>query len=197
MIYKNKPLTFSKDDIPSIEEELKNEIPEIIKEFNNYYNTKEQISVKYHIEEQPKGYSLSGELYFGDKLIKHYEVFDLLVLDLNNMELNLLIDKHTEGEKNIQTQLLEVIKLFMRENDQKALEKLYEITNDKIVKILLDWREEYENIIGEVNTYSNNMYEDIISYVWEKYNLSELENNFEKHLNSKIEEDEEEEEEYD
>lgn len=56
--------------------------------------------------------------------------------------------------------LVDIVSLFMNENDRQALEKLYEITNDKIVKILIDWNKEYEEFIGEPGTYVGDMYED-------------------------------------
>lgn len=74
-----------------------------------------------------------------------------------------------------QNEILEdIVSLFMEENDKEALEKLYETTNDKLVKILLDWHKEYEEFIGEPGTYAGDMYEDIMSYVWDKYNLNEI-----------------------
>ena len=68
----------------------------------------------------------------------------------------------------------EVVNLFMQENDKKALKKLYKITNDLIVKILLDWREEYEIELQNPNSYQSYMYDDIMSYVWDKYKLNEI-----------------------
>ena len=68
----------------------------------------------------------------------------------------------------------EVVNLFMQENDKKALKKLYKITNDSIVKILLDWKEEYEIELQNPNSYQSYMYEDIMSYVWDKYKLNEI-----------------------
>ena len=38
----------------------------------------------------------------------------------------------------------EVIKLFMEEDDKKALKKMYKYTKDKLIKILLRWKVEYE-----------------------------------------------------
>lgn len=70
--------------------------------------------------------------------------------------------------------LEDVVKLFMEENDRQALEKLYEVTNDKLVNILLGWNKEYNEFIGETNTYAGSMYEDIMSYVWDKYKLHEI-----------------------
>lgn len=61
-----------------------------------------------------------------------------------------------------------VNELFMQENDTKALELLYEITNDTIVKIALNWKKEIETI-DILNSDSNCMYNDIISYLYDKY----------------------------
>ena len=71
--------------------------------------------------------------------------------------------------------LKKVVDLFMKEKDEKALQELYEITNDKIVKILLDWNKEYEVELEEPYTYSSSMYADIMDYVWDKYKLNEVE----------------------
>ena len=68
-----------------------------------------------------------------------------------------------------------VVDLFMQENDEKALKELYKLTNDKIVKILLDWNKEYEVELTDPYTYSSSMYDDIMSYVWDKYKLNEME----------------------
>ncbi len=76
--------------------------------------------------------------------------------------------------------LVDVVDLFMKENDKKALEKLYDLTNDKLVKLLIDWHTEYEEFIGEPGTYAGDMYEDVMSYVWDKYNLNEIEKTIDK-----------------
>lgn len=67
----------------------------------------------------------------------------------------------------------EVNRLFMEENDKKALTLLYELTKDEIVKVALDWCEEYK--IELDNAYSNElyMYNDIISALYKKYNIGE------------------------
>ena len=70
--------------------------------------------------------------------------------------------------------LNKVVDLFMQENDEKALKELYKITNDEIVKILLDWKKEYEVELQSPDTYSSSMYEDVMSYVWNKYKLNEV-----------------------
>lgn len=104
MNYKNKPILFAKSDIPKIRAELEDEIPKIIEEFKIYFNCKEPIKIKYNFEEHLKGYSCSGDLYFGDRLIKHYEEIDLLVYDLNKMEFNEILKdmNFCEEEENEQ-----------------------------------------------------------------------------------------------
>lgn len=64
----------------------------------------------------------------------------------------------------------EVAKLFMEENDIKALKKLYELTQDKIIQILINWKEDYEEM-EYTDTNEFMMYDDIINYIFEKYNL--------------------------
>ena len=64
----------------------------------------------------------------------------------------------------------EVAKLFMEENDIKALKKLYELTQDKIIQILINWKEDYEEM-EYTDTKEIMMYDDIINYIFEKYNL--------------------------
>lgn len=70
--------------------------------------------------------------------------------------------------------LKEVVDLFMQDSDEKALKELYKITNDDIVKILIDWKKEYSIELQLSNTHLSNMYEDVMSYVWEKYKLNEI-----------------------
>lgn len=67
----------------------------------------------------------------------------------------------------------EVNRLFMEENDEKALTLLYELTKDEVVKVALNWCKEYELELD--NAYSNElyMYNDIISALYKKYNIGE------------------------
>lgn len=110
MNYKNKPILFSKIEIPRIKAELEEEIPKIIEEFNMFFNCNEPINIKYDFEEHEKGYSCSGDLYFGDQKIRHYEEIDLLVYDLNKKELDLIIKQgnstQEEEEKRTMTNKL-------------------------------------------------------------------------------------------
>ncbi len=65
----------------------------------------------------------------------------------------------------------EVIKLFMEEDDKKALKKMYKYTKDKLIKILLRWKVEYEIELEYGQTNEFYMYDDIVSYLWKKYKL--------------------------
>ena len=67
----------------------------------------------------------------------------------------------------------EVCRLFMEEGDEKALPLLYEITKDELCNILLKWRKEYEVDFENVFTSAFQMYEDLITYLWNKYNIDE------------------------
>lgn len=70
--------------------------------------------------------------------------------------------------------LKKVLELFMEEDDLKALELLYKLTKDDLVKILINWYKDYEIIedAGETNEYY--MYDDIIQYIFKKYKLEEV-----------------------
>ncbi len=65
----------------------------------------------------------------------------------------------------------EVIKLFMESDDKKALKKMYKYTKDKLIKILLRWKVEYEIELEYGQTNEFYMYDDIVSYLWKKYKL--------------------------
>ena len=67
----------------------------------------------------------------------------------------------------------EVCRLFMEEGDEKALPLLYEITKDELCNILLKWRKQYEEEFENVLDCPFQMYEEIITYLWDKYNIDE------------------------
>lgn len=67
-----------------------------------------------------------------------------------------------------------IVELFMNLNDKEALEELYKVTQDDIVKILLNWKKEYEVELQCCDSCQSSMYEDIMEYVWKKYNLCEV-----------------------
>lgn len=69
--------------------------------------------------------------------------------------------------------LVEIVNLFMLESDEIALKKMYQLTNDKLVYILLEWKKEFDYSEAYTN-YMDKMYEDIMGYVWEKYKLNEI-----------------------
>ena len=65
----------------------------------------------------------------------------------------------------------EVVNLF-KENDLAALKKMYEITNDKLIKILISWYNEFEEIEERAETNEFYMYNDIMKYICEEYGLN-------------------------
>ncbi len=71
-------------------------------------------------------------------------------------------------------EFLNVVDLFQNDKDEKALNLLYRLTNDSIVKIALDWRKEYEESLESVYSDASYMYNDVISYIYEKYKLNEI-----------------------
>lgn len=89
-------------------------------------------------------------------------------------KLNLYLDDEIDLTQDKQETMKQVSKLFMEESDRQALELLYKITNDKLVKIALDWNKSYEVELDEVNTNEFYMYDDIISYIWDKYKIGAI-----------------------
>lgn len=92
-----------------------------------------------------------------------------------NEKLDLLVARKAiqNGVKD-NPRLLEIVDTFMNEGDNKALEQLYEITEDKLLKILISWKDEYGDIIDNPQTNVSYMYNDIIGYIWDKYKLNEM-----------------------
>jgi len=67
-----------------------------------------------------------------------------------------------------------VAKLFMEDSDRKALELLNTIVDDNIVNIALSWNINYEKELDELNTNEFEMYNDIIGYIFKKYELGKI-----------------------
>ena len=65
----------------------------------------------------------------------------------------------------------EIARIFMDEQDKKALKKLYKKTNDDIVRIALNWCDEYKEQLDNVYSNELSMYNDIIEYIWQKYEI--------------------------
>ena len=64
-----------------------------------------------------------------------------------------------------------IIDLFMQEDDEKALKKLYDFTNDSLILVLLKWKKLYVLELDEVYSPQFEMYQDMIEYVFNKYKL--------------------------
>ena len=66
--------------------------------------------------------------------------------------------------------LREVANFFIDEREEEGLKSLYELTNESLVKILIDWKKNYKEI-NDTRTNQYVMYLDILHYIFEKYNL--------------------------
>lgn len=136
------------------------------------------------LEKLPKNYVLE-EL---SKMIS--PICDLdIIKNENNKRLKDGLMEEDIKKIQVEDKLIHIVNLFMNENDEKGLKELYDITKDKLVKLLIDWREEYEEMIDEPDTYVGSMYQDVFDLVWDKYKLSEVQ---ETTNNSKSIEEEEE-----
>ena len=65
----------------------------------------------------------------------------------------------------------EIARIFMEEQDKKALEMLYNLTRDDIVEIALNWCDEYKEQLDNVYSNEFSMYNEIIEYIWQKYEI--------------------------
>lgn len=83
----------------------------------------------------------------------------------------------------------EIIKLFNEERDSEALNKLFDLTQDKMIIPLLKLYDEFEDEIKDYTTYIGEIYRDFIDYVWEKYNLIEVQLEIEQEEKQEQEED--------
>lgn len=98
--------------------------------------------------------------------------------DMNDLEKLLTA---VDGEiLNIQSKekeqaFADVVNLFMEKGDKPALNKLYEITNDNLVKQLIDLYSRKEN--------NTEKYEKLMELVWNKYNLNNIEDLKYKNMN--------------
>lgn len=92
-----------------------------------------------------------------------------------NEKLDLLVArKALENGVKDNPKILELVDMFMNDRDNEALEQLYAITKDKLLEILITWKEEYGDIIDNPQTNISYMYSDMIGYVWDKYGLNEM-----------------------
>ena len=62
--------------------------------------------------------------------------------------------------------------LFLKEKDEKALDELFEITQDEICKILKEWKlqlaREFKN---DYNSILGKCYCDMVEYLYNKYKI--------------------------
>lgn len=96
---RNIPILFSKEEIPQIQEIVETKIEEAKKELYQYIRTNEEIDIKYEIKEAIRGYYCTGQLYYGDEIVRNYDNIDELFLDLDSLELNILLKQMNENSQ--------------------------------------------------------------------------------------------------
>lgn len=107
-------------------------------------------------------------LHTGTDEVKHPEKYIHEYID--NEKLNIEAGKEAlkYGILN-NPMLLEIVNNFMSVGDKEALEELYSITEDDIVKLLMNWKNEDKQVGTD-----NSVYEELMSYIWKKYRLNEI-----------------------
>lgn len=128
MEYRNIPILFSKDEIPQIEKIVETKVKEAKKEFSQYIKANEEINIKYEIKECVKGYYCTGQLYYGNDMVRNYDNIDELFFDLNSLELNILLKQMNNNKQEV----------VLSGNEQKDLQKRY----DKLLEKLWDGLED-------------------------------------------------------
>lgn len=107
-----------------------------------------------------------------DEVKKPIEYINRHIVE-NNLEYLAAKEKLKSGIKN-DPKLVEIVELFMDENDKVALEELYKVTNDKLILTILEWKKEYYFEIEDYNTSASTIYSDVMEYIWDKYQLNEI-----------------------
>lgn len=85
---------FCKNRNESIELEslAKSRVPTILEELSHYVKSSKEIGITVHRVLYPfSGWCIEADLTFDGEVVRHYESFDLLELELNFLELNILM----------------------------------------------------------------------------------------------------------
>lgn len=89
--------------------------------------------------------------------------FNIFHLEWENKEIK-------EGKKQEQKQCY-TYEDKLRVKAEEGLEELYKITNNEIIRICIGWLEDRTEWNSD---YANSMYEDIMNFIWDKYNLKKI-----------------------
>ncbi|MBR5607602.1 MAG: hypothetical protein IKW44_04360 [Bacteroidaceae bacterium] len=72
----------------------------IVNDFNDLMRPKEQVRIQVIPKSYPMGWALSANLYFGDSVIKEYDFAEHAYLDLNEMVLKKMLERHNHGKED-------------------------------------------------------------------------------------------------
>lgn len=90
----------NKKEAIQLREEATQRIPELLREFECFFPTQGKVGITIKTEWEGVFYSVAADLTFNGEIVKSYPAFDLLELDLLQMEMNLMLkNKKNEGEK--------------------------------------------------------------------------------------------------
>lgn len=83
---------FCENQTESIElaQKAKERVPLLLEELSHYVRSDKEITIKVSRVWHGMYWSGEAELLFGGEVVRHYEAFDLLELDLNELELSVL-----------------------------------------------------------------------------------------------------------
>lgn len=73
-----------------LEKQAKAKIPQILEELNLYVRSDKEISIEVGRVWHGMYWPVEADLLFGGEVVRHYEAFDLLELELNEWELSIL-----------------------------------------------------------------------------------------------------------
>lgn len=69
-----------------------------------------------------------------------------------------------------------IMEHFMNNTDLQGLQELYNQTKDELVQILINWKEYYQDELEDVYTTGYSMYDDVLDYLFKKYDLDNYKN---------------------
>lgn len=69
-----------------------------------------------------------------------------------------------------------IMEHFMNDTDLEGLQELYNQTKDELVQILINWKKDYQDELEDVYTVAYSMYDDILDYLFKKYDLDNYKN---------------------
>ena len=89
---------FCEDQTESIElsEKAKERVPLLLEELRHYVRSDKEITIEVSRVFHGMYWSVEADLLFGGEVVRHYEAFDLLELELNEWELAILSGRREE-----------------------------------------------------------------------------------------------------